>query len=148
MIIMITMIIRKIIIIIIITALHCSVVYAPWPSIISIIIMISGWRSRIMAECWHIPPYNHLLCHPCIHCHEGSRHCHHHHHHHHWQLHKNTLRHYLLHEGCHHHHHHQNKNTVIIDDIFQESPVYLLKTKGEALESLQSYRTVNTDKER
>ena len=31
---------------------------------------------------------------------------------------------------------------------FQESPVYLLKTKGEALESLQSYRTINTDKER
>jgi len=33
--------------------------------------------------------------------------------------------------------------------VMKESPVYLLKSKGEeALESLQSYRTVNTDKER
>jgi MFS family permease len=32
--------------------------------------------------------------------------------------------------------------------VIKESPVYLLKTKGDALESLQSYRTINTDKER
>ena len=31
---------------------------------------------------------------------------------------------------------------------FQESPVYLLKKHKEALDSLQSYRNIETDKER
>jgi len=32
--------------------------------------------------------------------------------------------------------------------VMKESPVYLLKKNGEALDSLQSYRTINNDKER